>query len=295
MRDVDAPLPRRDRGAEVALLGLCVAEMQVRRDYSRVEVNGGFEPAKRVVDAALLQGLQSQLVFEKGQNKLRLGLIRRASDSSQAPARDVRFLPLVLIFLQLLQVDQRGLVVRIELQHLREHRHGPVHETAPPIVEPETEQHVRVLDSVEARPLEERLMFRDGAAGLSLFAVEVAEHEPDLERARVETRGLLQLLDSQIDLIGHQVVQAQDEMRRLADTAPVDRSSFDELVALPGLAGGKADEQRQEHAEQDGVALRHLRPSRNSFRRLSHVPCARRMSSTSSRTAPRPPGKWLIQ
>ena len=65
-------------------------------------------------------------------------------------------------------------------------------------------------------------------------------------------------VDGQIHLIGDEVVQSQDEVRRLAHAAPVDPAAFDELVALPGLAGREADEKREEHAEDDAVALHHL-------------------------------------
>ena len=143
LRDLDAPLPGRDRGVQVALLRLGVAEVQIRRDRRGVQVNRRLEPALRVVDAAVFERLQSELVLEERQNQLRLRLIRRAGNARQAPARHVRLLPLVLVFLQLLQIEQRRLVVGVELQHFGEHRHRPVHETAAPVVEPEAEQHVR--------------------------------------------------------------------------------------------------------------------------------------------------------
>ena len=127
----------------------------------------------------------------------------------QALARDVGLLPLVLVFLQLLEVDERRFVVRIELQHVGERRHGAIDEPAAAVVEAEAEQHVRVLDPVEPRPLQQRLVLLNRAADLALLAVQVAEHEPQLERAGIEPRGLLQLLDRQIDLAGDEVVQAR--------------------------------------------------------------------------------------
>ena len=57
-----------------------------------------------------------------------------------------------------------------------------------------------MLDLVEPRPLQQRLVFANRAADLALFAIEIAEHEPQLERARVEARRLLERLDRQVDL-----------------------------------------------------------------------------------------------
>ena len=69
-------------------------------------------------------------------------------------------------------------------------------------------------------------------------------------------------------------------MRRLADAAAIDPAAFDELVALPRFAGGEADEQRDEHADE-----RCRSPARSVLEvRLttsaSHAPCARSTSST---------------
>ena len=143
----------------------------------------------------------------------------------------------MLVFLQLLQIDERGLVVGIELQHVRERRDRAIDEPAAAIVEAEAELDVRVLEPVQPRPLQQRLVFLDRAADLALLAIEIAEHEPELERARIEARGLLEFFDRQIDLAGDQIVQAQDEMGRLPDAPPIDPAAFDELVALPRLAG----------------------------------------------------------
>jgi hypothetical protein len=47
-------------------------------------------------------------------------------------------------------------------------------------------------------------------------------------------------------------------VRRLPNTAPVDPSPFDQLVTLPALTGGDADEKRDDD-ENEVVAL-HQRP-----------------------------------
>ena len=50
------------------------------------------------------------------------------------------------------------------------------------VVEPEAEQHVRVLEFPQVRPLQEALVFLDGASDLTLLAIQVAENEMNLER-----------------------------------------------------------------------------------------------------------------
>ena len=185
----------------------------------------------------VLERLQPELVLEKRQNRLRLRLIGRSGDLRETLARDVRLLPLVLVFLQLFEVDERRLVVRIELQHVGERRDRAIDESAAPIVEPEAQQHVGVLEPVQPRTLEQRLMFLDRAADLALLAVQVAEHEPQLERARIEPRGFLEFFDRQVDLTGDEIVQPEDEVRRLPHATAIDPASFDELVAFPRLAG----------------------------------------------------------
>ena len=204
-----------------------------------IEIDRRLEAPGRLVEPAVLERLQAELVLEKREDRLRLRLVGRAGDLREPLARDVGLLPLVLVFLQLLQVDERGLVVGIELQHVGERRDRAVDESAAAIVEAEAEQHVRVLDAVQPRPLQQRLVLLNRAADLALLAIQVAEHQPQLERARVEARRLLELFDREIDLAGDQIVEAEDEMRRLPDAPAIDPAAFDELVALPRLAGAR--------------------------------------------------------
>ena len=84
-------------------------------------------------------------------------------------------------------------------------------------------------------------------------------------------------------------------MRRLTHAAPVDPPALDELVALPRLAAGQADQQREQDAEEESVAVHAWLRSDSRCTTASHRPRARSTSSMNSRTAPRPPGCRLTQ
>ena len=62
-----------------------------------------------------------------------------------------------------------------------------------------------------------------------------------------------QFLDRLIDLIVHEEVEAEHVMGRLAKPAPIHPAAVAELVALPGLAGDQAQQQRKEHGKQGVV------------------------------------------
>ena len=98
-------------------------------------------------------------------------------------------------------------------------------------------------------------MLADRAADLALFPIQVSEDQAKLERAGIEARRLLEGLDRQVDLPGHQMVQAEDEIGRLPDAPAIDPSSLDELVALPRFSAGEADEQRDQHRDEDQIGL----------------------------------------
>ena len=88
----------------------------------------------------------------------------------------------MLFLVQLLEVRQRVLVFRIEAKDFSERLESPIDESAALVVESEAEQDVGVLELPQVRSLQQRLVFLDGAADLSLFAVEVAQNQVDLER-----------------------------------------------------------------------------------------------------------------
>ena len=97
-----------------------------------------------------------------------------------------------------------------------------IDESAALVVEAEAEQHVRVLELAQPRPLQQGLMHGDRLADLALLAVQVAENHVHFERVGVEAGGAAQLFDREIDLIGDEEVQAEDVVRRFARPAPVD-------------------------------------------------------------------------
>src|SRR5439155_22962518 len=116
---------------------------------------------------------------------------------------------------------------------------------------------------------------------------------------RVETGGLAQFFDRQIDLVGDDEIEAEDVMGRLARTPPIDPLAVAELVALPGLADREAGKERDQRGKQR-IVVAHLLVTafaslRNAATSGSHLPCARRISSTSSRAAPHPPPNRLTQ
>ncbi len=156
--------------------------------------------------------------------------------------RRIGLRPLVLLFVQLLQVRQRVLIVRIEAQAFAERLERPVDEPALLVVEAEAEQDVGVLQLAQIRALQQLLMLLDGAADLSLLAIEVPEDQMDLERIAGGSSGPCQLVDGRICLIGREKIEAEHVVRRLARAPAVDPLAVAKLVALPRLAHCQADE-----------------------------------------------------
>ena len=130
---------------------------------------------------------------------MRAGSARRF-DRRELLLQLVGLVPLVLLFVQLLEVGEGVPVRRVEPQDLLEGLVRAIDEAAAPEVETEAEEHVRVLETREPRALQQRLVHRDGAADLPLLAVQVAEDDMDLERVAVGARSLAELLDRQVNL-----------------------------------------------------------------------------------------------
>ena len=80
----------------------------------------------------------------------------RACDVSESPPRQllagrVGLGPLVLLFVQLLEVGERVLVLGIEPQHFGERLERPIDEAAALVVEAEAQQHVGVFELAQVR------------------------------------------------------------------------------------------------------------------------------------------------
>jgi hypothetical protein len=161
----------------------------------------------------------------------------------------------VLFGVQFLEVEQGVLVVRIEPEHFGERVERAVHETAAAVVEAQAQQHVGVLEAPELWALEQGLMLLDRAAHLPLLAQKIAEHHPHLQRVGLELHGVLQAVDGEIQLAGHEEVQGLQVVRRLQHAASVDQPAVFQLVALVRLATRDADEQRDQRHEQEQVVF----------------------------------------
>src|SRR3954464_3534049 len=145
----------------------------------------------------------------------------------------------------------------------------------------------------QVRPLQQRLVLLDRAANLSLFPIQIAENEMNLEWVAGSVCRSTELLDRGINLIGDKEIQAQHVVRRLESAPPIDPPAILELVALPCLADGETRQQCEKHEERDVGA--HQSAGRYSRTTESQRFCARRTISMNSRTAPRPPRAVLTQ
>ena len=99
-------------------------------------------------------------------------------------------------------------------------------------------------------PLQQRLMHLDGARHLAALAVDVAENQVNLERVGVDARGLAQLLDGDVDLVGDEEVEPEHVVMRVARAAAIDPLAVAQLVALPRLADGQAGQQREQRGDE---------------------------------------------
>ena len=156
--------------------------------------------------------------------------------AAERPAHVVRFLPLMLIFVKLLDVQQRVLVVRIEPDDLVERFEGAIDEPAALEVETEAEQHVRLLEARQPRPLQQALMNVDGARDLPLLAIQAAEQQMDFQRVAEVLGGLAQLVDREIDLVGHEEIQSDDVVQRLGHAAAIDQTARRAACSAPTLS-----------------------------------------------------------
>ena len=166
----------------------------------------------------------------------------------------------MLLLVDLLEVRQRVAVVGIELEDVGECRERAVDEASAPVVQSQAEQDVGMFQLADVRPLQEGLVFLNRAADLALFAIQVAEDQPDLQRIAGELRRLGELVYRRVDLAGDEKIEAEDVMRRLAPAAAIDPAAVLELVALPCLADGEAREQRDQGGRAVSAILPSVRP-----------------------------------
>ena len=152
----------------------------------------------------------------------------------------------MLLLVQLLEVDEGVLVLRIEAEDLVERLERPIDESAALVVEAEAEQHVGVLEPREPRALQQALVNGDRLADLALLAIQVAEDHVHFECVVLEAGGAAQFFDRLIDLVGDEEVQAEDVVRRLARAAAVEPLAVAQLVALPRLADGEPGQEREQ-------------------------------------------------
>ncbi len=96
------------------------------------------------------------------------GWRRLVGASGELLAGGVGLGPLVLFFVQLLEIRERVLILGIQSEDFRERLERAVDEPAPLVVQTEAEQHVGVLQFAKIRALQQRLMLLDGAPDLTL-------------------------------------------------------------------------------------------------------------------------------
>ena len=107
-----------------------------------------------------------------------------------------------------------------------------------------------MLELGEPRALQQRLVYRNRLPDLTFFPVQVAEDHVYFESVGVQTRGARQFLDGEIDLVGDEEVQPENEMGRLSRAPAVYPLAAPQLVALPCLADGESGKQRQQRSKQ---------------------------------------------
>src|SRR5688572_18234138 len=156
----------------------------------------------------------------------------------------------MLIFVELFDVEQRVLIVRIEADDLVERFEGPIDKSTAFEVEAEAQQDVRLLEARNPRALQEALMNVDGTRHLPLFAIETAEQQMNLERVAKGLGRFAELLDGQINLVRHEKIESHDVVERLRGAAPVDQSARAQFVSLPRFPDRQPDEKRDQRGEE---------------------------------------------
>lgn len=92
-------------------------------------------------------------------------------------------------------------------------------------------------------------MYLDGARHLSPLSIHIAENKVNLERVGVNPRGLAQLFDRDVDLIGDEEVEAQDVVMRFPCAPAIDPFAVAKLVAFPRLPDRDPGQERKQPDE----------------------------------------------
>ena len=213
-RPFDDLFPHVDGLRQLVIAGIDVAEVQICRHHAGIQIDGRLKTHDRPGVVAMRQGLQAELVLEKREDALAAPIFSAALMPERA-ANVVGLLPLMLVFVQLLDVHERVVVVRIQLQHFVERFERPVDEAAALEVQAKAQQHVRLFEPRQLRALQQALMNGDGARHLPLFTVETAEQQVNFERISERVGRLVQLFDGQIELVGDEKIQSENVMERL--------------------------------------------------------------------------------
>ena len=100
------------------------------------DIDGVGERPGRAREVACALLLAADLVPKEAENLLVLRPASRVDPGHLLPDTQ-RLAPLMLVFVQLLQVDQRVAVLRVEHQDFLEGLERPIHEAAMPEVEPQ--------------------------------------------------------------------------------------------------------------------------------------------------------------
>ena len=147
------------------------------------------------------------LVLRERQDEVATWVDQVGRRSARDLARDMRLLPLVLIFLKLLEVDQRGLVRRISFRTSGA-REPPVDEAAATVVEAQAQQNVGVLHAMRrGRCNSDWCSKSPGRPGPSHGRVPSASLSSS---AQDRAAPLSPLADRQIDLANDQVVEPDE-------------------------------------------------------------------------------------
>ena len=246
---LDQSFPDLNRPREVALPLADVPEIHVRRGRARIGVNGVRKRVRRAgrVAGALLRG--ADLVAQEAEDLL-VVLAPSSVDLRDLLADTQRLGPLMLFFVELLQVDEGIAVARVQVQDFLERLERAIHKSSVPEIETQAEEHVGVLQCGEIGPLQQRLVDVHRAAHLPLLTVQVAQDHLYFERVGLGARGVREFLDRLVDLVADQKIETEHIVWGFAKPPAVDPAAIPQLVPFPPLPHHQPKEQGKQHGQQ---------------------------------------------